>query len=48
MSDASLGRQIFTIPAAQIEAIAEPDGIRNDIWRKAMAFVGIHPPILPK
>ena len=35
--DASLGKQIFDITVAEIEAIVEPDSVRNDIggnrWR---------------
>jgi hypothetical protein len=32
---------------AKIESIVEPDCITNDIRREAMAFVCVHPPILP-
>ena len=45
-SDASLGEQVFDISVTQVEAIVEPDGVRNDIGRESMAFVCIHWPIL--
>jgi hypothetical protein len=32
---------------AEIEAIVEPDGVRNNFWREAMAFICVHWPILP-
>ena len=32
---------------AEIEAIIEPDGVGDDIWREAVTFVCFHPPILP-
>jgi hypothetical protein len=44
--DSSLGKEIFDISVAEIEAIVEPDRIGNDIWRKPMSFVCVHPPIL--
>ena len=44
--DASFGEQIFDITVAQIEAIVEPNGIRNDIWRESVAFICIHETIL--
>ena len=34
------------IAVTQVEAIVEPDGIGNDIWRESVALVGIHWPIL--
>ena len=27
---------------AEIEAIVEPDGVGNNLWREAMAFIRIH------
>jgi len=38
--------KIFNIPMAEIESVVEPDNAGNDIWRKPMALVGIHVPIL--
>jgi len=45
-SDPSFSEQIFYIAMAKVEAIVEPDSIRNDIWRKSVSFIGIHPAIL--
>ena len=42
----AFSEQIFDVTVTQVEAIVEPDGIGNDIWRESAAFVGIHPPIL--
>jgi hypothetical protein len=47
-SYASLGQEILDIPVTEIESIVEPDCVGNDIWRKTMAFICIHPPILLK
>ena len=47
-SDATFSEQIFNIPMAKIESIVEPDGIRNDVRRESVAFIGIPPPILPR
>ncbi len=44
--DTALGKEILNISLAEIEAIEEPDSIRNDIWRESMAFVCVHPQIL--
>ena len=44
--DAAFGQEIFDISVAQVEAIAEPDGVADDIWRESVTFVCIHPPIL--
>ena len=46
-SDASLCQKIFYIAVTEVETEVEPDGIRNDIWREPVAFMGIHPPIVP-
>ena len=46
-SNASLRQKIFDIPMAEIKAIVEPDGVRNDIWRESMTLVCVHEPILP-
>lgn len=45
-SNTSLGGKIFNIAMAEVEAILEPDCVRNDIWREAMPFVGVHRLIL--
>jgi len=44
--DASFSQEIFDIAMAEIEAMVEPDGIGNDIWREPVALVYIHAPIL--
>ena len=46
-SDTSLREQILDIPVTEVETEVEPDGIRNDIWRESVAFISIHPPIIP-
>jgi len=43
----SLGEKIFNIAMAEVEAIVEPDGLGDDIWRESVTFVSIHPPTLP-
>ena len=50
-SDATFSEEIFNewsgIPAlTQIEAIVEPDSIRNDVRREAISFICIHHLIL--
>ena len=45
--DASFSEKIFNISVAQVEAIVEPDGVRNDIWRESMTLVCVYEPILP-
>lgn len=45
-SDASLGKKIFNIPVAQLEAIAEPGYVADYIAWKSLAFIDSHPPIL--
>ena len=44
--DASFGEEGCYIAVAQVEAVVEPDGVGNDIWRESVAFVCIHEPIL--
>ena len=43
---ATFRQEIINIAMAQVEAIVEPDGIGNDIWRESVTFIGIHEPIL--
>jgi len=45
-SDAPFGEQVFDITVAEVDAIAEPDGVRDDVGRISMALVRIHAPIL--
>jgi hypothetical protein len=45
-SSTSLGEKIFNIAMAEVEALVEPDCVRNDIWREAMPFVCVHRLIL--
>ena len=44
--DASLGQEVLEIAVTQVEAIVEPDGIGNDIWRESMTLVSIRDPIV--
>ena len=44
---ASFSDNIFDIPVAEIETIVEPDGVTDDVRRKSVTFIGIHPEILP-
>jgi hypothetical protein len=37
--DTSLRQQVFDIPVAQVEAVIEPDGVLDDLRRKAVALV---------
>ena len=32
---------------AQVESIVEPDGVADNVRRESLAFIYIHPPILP-
>src|SRR5262249_61204228 len=34
--DPTLGQQLFNVPQAETEAVVQPDGIRNDLRRKAV------------
>jgi hypothetical protein len=45
--DSSFSEEVFYISVAEIEAIVEPDAAGNDVWRKSVAFISIHSPILP-
>ena len=45
-TNAPFSEQIFDIPVAQIEAIAEPDGVADDVRRDSMSLVCIEHPIL--
>ena len=45
-SDSPFGEQIFYIAMTKVEAIVAPDSIGNDIWRKSVSFIGVHPAIL--
>jgi hypothetical protein len=45
--DASFSKEVFDIAVAEVEAAIEPNSIGNDIWRKSVALVCIHSPILP-
>ena len=39
-------QEILDIPVAEIEAIAEPNGVEDDNWWKSVTFTGIHHQIL--
>ena len=48
--DASFGKQILNIPEAQAVSVVEPDGMADDVGRKAMPKVAgpasVHPGIV--
>ena len=44
--DASFSQQVFDVAVTQIEAIVEPNSVRNDIGRESVAFICIHPSII--
>ena len=44
--DTSFGQEVFDISVAEIKAIAEPDGVADDISWKSVSFISIHGPIL--
>ena len=46
--DASFSEEIFNIAVAEIKSIVEPDGVADDIGRKSVTFIGIHPLILAR
>jgi hypothetical protein len=41
--NATLSEEIFDISMAEIEAIAEPDCVGDDIWWEPMALISVHP-----
>ena len=45
-SDPPLSQEILDITVAEIEAIVQPGGVANYVWRESVTFVCIHPPIL--
>jgi hypothetical protein len=46
-SDSSFGKWIFDVSVAEIEAIVQPDGVRNDVRWESVTFICIHWSILP-
>jgi len=44
----SPGKNSMQKPGQNSVQFNKPEGITDDIWRKSVAFVGIHGPILPK
>ncbi len=40
--DASLSEQIFDVSVAEIEVIAEPDGVTDNIGWESVTFISIH------
>jgi hypothetical protein len=42
----AFGQEMFNSSMASVESEVEPDGIGNDMWRKSVALIGIHLPIL--
>ena len=49
--DSSFGQQILNIPEAHAVSVGEPDGLADDVGRKAMPMVAgpasVHPGIVP-
>jgi hypothetical protein len=45
-SHAPLGEQILNISVTEIEPVVEPNGVADDIGRKLVAFIGVHPEII--
>ena len=50
--DAPLGKEILDIPEAQAVSVVEPDGVADDVRRKAMPQIagstGVHTAIVPR
>ena len=46
--DTAFREKIFDIAVAEVESMLEPDGIGNNVRWESMAFIGIHPLILPR
>lgn len=44
--DASLGKQIFNMTMAEIESVAEANGVADCVWRESVTLVRIYAPIL--
>ena len=44
--DATLGKQVFDVPVAEIESKIEPDSVGDDFSRESVALVCIHGPIV--
>jgi hypothetical protein len=44
--DATFGQEVFNVAVAEVESIVKPDSVGNDVRRKSVAFLDIHPPIL--
>ena len=44
--DPAFGQQIFDITVAGIKSIVEPDSVGDDVRRKSVTFVSIHPQII--
>jgi hypothetical protein len=44
--DASLSQKVFNITVAEIEAIVQPNGVRNYVRWESVAFVCVHRPIV--
>ena len=42
----AFGQQIFDITVAGIKSIVEPDSVGDDVRRKSVTFVSIHPQII--
>jgi len=50
--DAAFGQEILDIPEAQTVSVIQPDGVADDVRRKAMSQVAgsssVHPGIVPR
>ena len=45
-SDPPLCQYVLDVSVTQIEAVVQPDCVRDDVWRESVAFICIHSPIL--
>ena len=44
--DGAFSQEVFNITVTKIESIVEPDSVADDVWRKSVALVCIHLPII--
>jgi hypothetical protein len=40
--DTALSQEVLDVAVAQVEALVEPDGVRDNIWRESVVLVCIH------
>ena len=46
-SDSSFSEEIFYVAVTQIESEVEPDSVADDVGWETVAFICVHPPIVP-